>query len=121
QNTRPSQPARQPEEAQQTEARAGESAKEKSGNEATEGGDEDSAKSESSESEIEFKLPPLGEGVNTADIAEILVSEGDVIEAEDVVMELETEKAVVELPCPHAGKIKKIHVSPGDSIEVGST
>ena len=69
---------------------------------------------------IEFKLPEVSEGVESADIAEILVSEGDVIEADQVVMEVETEKAVVELPCPHAGKITKIHVSEGDSVDVGA-
>jgi pyruvate dehydrogenase E2 component (dihydrolipoamide acetyltransferase) len=66
--------------------------------------------------EVEFRLPALGEGVDSADVAEITVSEGDVIEADETVMELETEKAVVELPCPHAGKIKQIHVSEGDTI-----
>ncbi len=68
---------------------------------------------------IDFKLPEVSEGVESADIAEILVSEGDVIEAGQIVMEVETEKAVVELPCPHAGKITKIHVSEGDSVDVG--
>ncbi len=68
---------------------------------------------------IDFKLPEVSEGVESADIAEILVSEGDVIEAGQIVMEVETEKAVVELPCPHAGKITKIHVAEGDSVDVG--
>lgn len=68
----------------------------------------------------DFKLPEVAEGVETADIAEILVAEGDVIEAEQIVMELETEKAVVELPCPHAGKVTKIHVSEGDSVAIGA-
>ncbi len=49
---------------------------------------------------IEFQLPEISEGVETTDIAEILVVEGDVIEADQIVMELETDKAVVELPCP---------------------
>lgn len=68
---------------------------------------------------IEFKLPEVSEGVESADIAEILVSEGDQIQADQIVMEVETEKAVVELPCPHAGTISKIHVSEGDSVDVG--
>lgn len=68
---------------------------------------------------VEFTLPSIGEGVETADVAEILVSEGDTVEAEQIVAELETEKAVVELPCPHAGRITKIHVSAGDTIRVG--
>ncbi len=69
---------------------------------------------------VVFELPNLGEGISGADVAEIMVSVGDVIEAEDIVMELETDKAVVELPCPHAGKITKIMVSEGDSIKVGA-
>jgi pyruvate dehydrogenase E2 component (dihydrolipoyllysine-residue acetyltransferase) len=70
---------------------------------------------------IEFKLPNIGEGVESADVAEILVAEGDTIEPEQVVAELETEKAVVELPCPYQGRITKIHFSEGDTISVGET
>ncbi|QDU38847.1 Dihydrolipoyllysine-residue acetyltransferase component of pyruvate dehydrogenase complex [Maioricimonas rarisocia] len=68
---------------------------------------------------VEFKIPNIGEGVESADVAEVLVSVGDTIEAEQNVLELETEKAVVELPCPHAGTIEKIHVSAGDTVSVG--
>lgn len=68
----------------------------------------------------DFKLPEVAEGVESADIAEILVAEGDVIDADQVVMEIETEKAVVELPCPHAGRVAKIHVSEGDSVPIGT-
>jgi pyruvate dehydrogenase E2 component (dihydrolipoamide acetyltransferase) len=70
---------------------------------------------------IEFKVPELGEGVDTAEVSRIYVSEGDTIEADDGVMELETEKAVADLPCPHAGTIVKIHVAEGDTIKVGQT
>ena len=70
---------------------------------------------------IEFKLPDLGENIESGDVVNILVSEGDVIEEEQNVLELETDKAVVEVPCSHAGKIKKIHVEPGDTVEVGTT
>jgi len=66
-----------------------------------------------------FELPELGEGVESADVAEVLVSEGDEIEAEQIVMELETDKAVADLPCPHAGRISKIHVSDGDTVKIG--
>jgi len=69
----------------------------------------------------EFKLPELGEGVDSADVSRIRVSEGDEIDADQNVMELETEKAVADLPCPHAGKIAKIHVAEGDTIKVGQT
>ncbi len=70
---------------------------------------------------IEFKLPGIGEGVESADVAEILVSDGDTVEEGQIVAELETEKAVVELPCPHAGRIARVHVSQGDTISVGQT
>lgn len=68
---------------------------------------------------IEFKLPELGEGVDSADVSRVFVEEGDEIQADQAVMELETEKAVADLPCPHSGKVSKIHVSAGDTIEVG--
>lgn len=69
---------------------------------------------------VDFVLPPLGDGVDSADIAEIIVSVGDTVAVGDPLMELETEKAVLELPSEHAGKITKIHVSEGDTIPVGS-
>ena len=68
---------------------------------------------------IEFKLPDLGEGIASADVATLLVAEGDDIKAEQNVLELETDKAVIELPCPHAGKISKIHVKPGQTVKPG--
>ncbi|AMV16882.1 dihydrolipoyllysine-residue acetyltransferase [Planctomyces sp. SH-PL14] len=68
---------------------------------------------------MEFKLPAIGEGVDSADVAEVLVQEGQTITAGTNVLELETEKAVVEVPCPHAGKISKILVKDGDTIKVG--
>lgn len=69
---------------------------------------------------IDFELPPLGEGVESADVAEIMVSVGDTVSNGDPLMELETEKAVVELPSEYDGKITKIHVSEGDTVAVGS-
>ncbi len=68
---------------------------------------------------IEFKLPSVGEGVTSADVAEVLVKEGDVVTAGQNVFELETEKAVVEVPCPHAGKVTKVHVADGATVNVG--
>lgn len=69
---------------------------------------------------IEFKLPEVSDGVKTVDIAEIKVKPGDVITVGQVVMDLETEKAVVELECPHAGTVAKVHVSSGQSVAIGS-
>ncbi|QDU61793.1 Dihydrolipoyllysine-residue acetyltransferase component of pyruvate dehydrogenase complex [Planctomycetes bacterium Pan216] len=69
---------------------------------------------------IEFKIPDLGENVESADVGQVMVAEGDTIEAEQPVLEVETEKAVFEVPCPHAGTVSKIHVSEGDSVSVGT-
>ncbi len=69
---------------------------------------------------IEFHLPAVGENVDKADIGSLRVAVGDVITADQIVMEIETDKAVFELPCPHAGKITKIHVKAGDSVKTGA-
>lgn len=70
---------------------------------------------------VEFKLPEVAEGVESADVAEVLVSEGDVIEAGQIVMEVETDKSVAEIECPHAGRIAQVHVNVGDSVPIGAT
>ena len=70
---------------------------------------------------IEFKLPEVSDGVKTVDIAEIKVKPGDVITAGQAVMDLETEKAVVELECPHAGTVAKVHVTAGQTVAIGTT
>jgi pyruvate dehydrogenase E2 component (dihydrolipoamide acetyltransferase) len=69
---------------------------------------------------IEFKLPAVGENVDTAEVGALRVAEGDVIAADQIVMEIETDKAVFELPCPHAGKVTKIHVKQGDEVQTGA-
>ncbi len=69
---------------------------------------------------IEFKLPEVSDGVKSVDIAEIKVKAGDVIVKGQVVMDLETEKAVVELECPHAGTVAKVFVSAGQSVPIGT-
>ena len=68
---------------------------------------------------IDFKLPELGENVHSGDVVKVLVQEGDVIAANDGVVELETDKAVVEIPCPHAGRVAKLLVKKGDTVKVG--
>jgi pyruvate dehydrogenase complex dihydrolipoamide acetyltransferase long form len=68
---------------------------------------------------IDFKLPELGENVHSGDVVNVLVQEGDTIAANDGVVELETDKAVVEIPCPHAGRVAKLLVKKGDTIKVG--
>jgi len=69
--------------------------------------------------DIEFKLPEIGENVDGGDVVSVLVREGDVIAANDGVIELETDKAVMEVPCPLAGKITKVAVSKGQTVKVG--
>ncbi len=70
---------------------------------------------------VEFKLPNLGENVTSGDVVNVLVQEGDVITGNQAVLELETDKAVVEIPCPHAGRISKLLVKKGDAVKVGQT
>lgn len=68
---------------------------------------------------IELKLPELGENIESGDVVTVLVREGDVIAGNDGVLEVETDKAVVEIPCPHAGKVTKVLVSKGQTVKVG--
>ncbi|HET6881883.1 MAG TPA: 2-oxo acid dehydrogenase subunit E2 [Pirellulales bacterium] len=68
---------------------------------------------------MEFKLPDLGENIEAGDIVNVLVHEGDEIEANQGVVEVETGKATVELPSPQAGKVTKVHVKAGQSVPVG--
>jgi pyruvate dehydrogenase E2 component (dihydrolipoamide acetyltransferase) len=67
----------------------------------------------------QFKVPDLGENVDEGDIVKVMVKEGDEIAADQEVMEIETGKAVVELPCPFAGRITKVHVREGAKVKVG--
>jgi pyruvate dehydrogenase complex dihydrolipoamide acetyltransferase long form len=68
---------------------------------------------------IDFELPELGENIHSGDVVNVLVHEGDRIAANDGVVELETDKAVVEIPCPHGGRVLKLHVRKGETIRVG--
>lgn len=68
---------------------------------------------------VEFVLPDLGENVTSGDVVNVLVSAGQRIEAEQPVLELETEKAVVEVPSSLSGVIQQIHVKAGDKISPG--
>jgi pyruvate dehydrogenase E2 component (dihydrolipoamide acetyltransferase) len=68
----------------------------------------------------QIKLPNLGENIESGDVLSILVKEGDTVEAEQDLIEIETDKATMPVPSPHAGTIKKILVSEGDRIKVGA-
>ena len=69
----------------------------------------------------EFKLPDIGEGIHEGEIAKWLVAEGDSISEDDVLVEIQNDKAVVEIPSPVDGKISKIHVAEGEVTTVGTT
>jgi len=66
-----------------------------------------------------FALPDLGEGITEAQIVRVLVSEGDLVKEDQTLMEVETDKAAVEIPSPFAGKAVKVHVEAGQTIKVG--
>ncbi|HKZ05406.1 MAG TPA: biotin/lipoyl-containing protein, partial [Methylomirabilota bacterium] len=68
----------------------------------------------------EFRLPDLGEGLTEAEIVEVLVHEGDVIGEDTPLLEVETDKAKVEIPSPMSGRVEKIHVAPGQTVKVGA-
>ncbi len=68
---------------------------------------------------MEFRLPDIGEGIVEANIVEWLVSEGDIIKSDQVVVKIETDKAVVDLPSPFPGKVLKINFKKGDNVKVG--
>lgn len=69
----------------------------------------------------EFKLPNLGENIESGDVVNVLVKEGDSIKASQGVIEIETDKAVIEVPSTQAGRVSKVHVKQGQTIKVGST
>jgi pyruvate dehydrogenase E2 component (dihydrolipoyllysine-residue acetyltransferase) len=69
----------------------------------------------------EFKLPELGENISAGDVVRILVSEGDTIARDQAILELETDKATIEVPSTVAGAVKAIKVKQGDRIKVGQT
>ena len=66
-----------------------------------------------------FKLPDLGEGLPDAVIREWHVQEGDSIAAHASLVTVETAKALVEVPSPHAGTVEKLYAAEGDTVEVG--
>lgn len=67
----------------------------------------------------EFRLPDLGEGLTESEILSWKVGVGDTVSLNQVIAEVETAKAVVELPSPFAGVIRELHEQPGTIVEVG--
>ena len=68
----------------------------------------------------EFRFPDVGEGITEGELVKWLVEEGDSVQADQPIAEVETDKAVVEIPSPIQGKILKRHVKEGETIKVGA-
>jgi 2-oxoisovalerate dehydrogenase E2 component (dihydrolipoyl transacylase) len=66
-----------------------------------------------------FTLPDLGEGLTEAEIVTWRVAVGDVIETDQIVVEVETAKAIVDVPCPYPGRVTQLHGVPGELRPVG--
>ena len=69
---------------------------------------------------FEFKLPDIGEGIHEGEIAKWFVKEGDQVSEDDVLAEVQNDKAVVEIPSPVDGTVKKIFVDEGEVTTVGT-
>lgn len=68
----------------------------------------------------EFRLPDLGEGLTEAEVVQWLVAPGDVVALNQTLAEVETAKAIVELPSPHAGVVTALHAAAGETVAVGA-
>jgi 2-oxoisovalerate dehydrogenase E2 component (dihydrolipoyl transacylase) len=67
----------------------------------------------------EFRLPDLGEGLTESDIVAWRVAEGDTVELNQIIAEVETAKALVEVPSPYAGVVTALHAREGETVNVG--
>jgi pyruvate dehydrogenase E2 component (dihydrolipoamide acetyltransferase) len=67
----------------------------------------------------EFTLPDLGENIASGDVVTVFVAEGDVLKPGQALLEVETDKAVIEVPCPPGGLVEKVLVKKGDTVKVG--
>ena len=68
----------------------------------------------------QFKLPDVGEGLTEGEILQWLVAVGDTVTINQPIVEVETAKAAVELPCPYAGVVTELHYGEGTTVDVGS-
>lgn len=67
-----------------------------------------------------FKLPDLGEGVHEGEVLAVHVSVGQEVKEGDIILEVETDKAAVEIPSPFSGRVSEVLVKPGDTVKVGN-
>src|SRR6185312_14139572 len=68
----------------------------------------------------DFALPDLGEGLTESELVSWRVAIGDAVELNQIIAEVETAKALVELPSPFAGTIAELYAEPGTTVQVGS-
>jgi len=68
---------------------------------------------------MEFRLPDLGEGIAEGEVIKWLVKEGDIVEEHQPILEVETDKALVQVPSPESGKIISINAKAGEKVHVG--
>jgi pyruvate dehydrogenase E2 component (dihydrolipoamide acetyltransferase) len=68
----------------------------------------------------EFKLPDIGEGISEVELLQWYVKEGDAVREDQNLAEIETDKAVADLPSPYTGVVSRLHHQPGERIPVGS-
>src|SRR5213076_1460751 len=68
----------------------------------------------------QFRLPDPGEGLTEAEIVTWRVAKGDTVKVNDIVVEIETAKSLVELPVPFAGLVTELLVDEGSTVEVGT-
>jgi len=66
-----------------------------------------------------FKLPDLGEGIHEGEVLAVPVAVGQEVKEGDIILEVETDKAAVEIPSPFNGRVQEIRVKPGDIVKVG--
>jgi pyruvate dehydrogenase E2 component (dihydrolipoyllysine-residue acetyltransferase) len=68
---------------------------------------------------MDVKVPSLAENINSGTVVKIFVAEGDQVQKDQDIVELETEKAAAAIPSPVDGKVTKVHVKEGDEVQVG--
>ena len=66
-------------------------------------------------------LPDLGEGIDSADVSEILIKPGDTVSVDDIILVLESDKASMEIPSENSGIVKEVFVVMGDEVKTGES
>ena len=78
-----------------------------------------STKSSGKKEIVEFRFPDLGENIESADVLNVLVKKGDIIQFDQAILEIETDKATIEVPSSVAGKVVEVLIKPGSKAKVG--